>query len=124
MQRRMMDRTAELGAIRGRLEAIGRELGRLKFAKPPPPQATGGSATYYDILNLRPDASQQEIRDAYHRMLKEYHPDLHNHSSFGWVREEAEKMSRKISEAYEVLSDTTKRDRYNRTLQKKGSFTG
>ena len=58
---------------------------------------------------------------AYHKLLKEYHPDLHSASDFGWVKAEAEKMSKKLSEAYEVLSDTSRREQYNRSLEKKRS---
>jgi hypothetical protein len=124
LHRRMMDRTADPAAARARLETIARQLGKLKFAQPKAAEARGATANYYDILRLRHDASPEEIKTAYHKMLKEYHPDLHSQSSFGWVRAEAEKMSRKISEAYEVLSDVSKRERYNRTLQKKGGFPG
>ena len=86
------------------------------------PAITGkAEPTYYDLLKLAPNASAGEIRNAYHSLLKQYHPDLHSESTFGWVKEEAEQMSRKLSEAYEVLSDGAKRDAYNRALQSKRS---
>jgi hypothetical protein len=84
---------------------------------PQRPAMPGEHATHYEVLQLRPDASLEEIKTAYHKLLKQYHPDLHNASQFDWVRAESERMSRRISEAYRVLGDAASRSRYDRELR-------
>ena len=67
----------------------------------------------YDILGVKRDASQKEIKDAYRTLSKKWHPDKNNGDK------EAEDRFKEVSEAYEVLSDKTKRDRYDKTGQVK-----
>ena len=55
---------------------------------------------YYEILNIKNDASKSEIRKSYKALIKKYHPDVYNGD-----KKIAEDMSMKINEAYEVLSD-------------------
>ena len=119
--RRMTERGVDYQAVQGRLEAMLSRVRGLKFAKVVPARGRVDEGTYYDVLKLTPKASLAEIKMAYHNLLKEYHPDLHSQSSFGWVRDEAEQMSKKLSEAYEVLSDAARREAYNRTLPKRRS---
>jgi DnaJ domain len=91
---------------------------------PPRPPAGGDGAepTHYEVLQLSPAASLEEIRVAYLKLLKQYHPDLHTASQFDWVRAESERMSRRISAAYQVLGNADSRARYDRELRKgKGS---
>lgn len=59
---------------------------------------------YYEILGVPPDASEEEIKKAFWRLAKKYHPD----SPTG----DAEKF-KKINEAYQVLSDKRKRAMYD-----------
>lgn len=66
---------------------------------------------YYDVLGVARDASPEEIRKAYRKQALEWHPDRHAEGS---EREEAEKRFKQVSEAYEVLSDPEKRQRYDR----------
>lgn len=63
---------------------------------------------YYDLLGVSKDASLDEIKKAYRRLAKKYHPDRNPGDS------EAEKMFKDISEAYAVLSNKEKRAQYNR----------
>lgn len=63
---------------------------------------------YYTILLITQSASRQEIRTAYRRLAKEYHPDLNPIDP-----ELAEEMFRDISEAYEILSDPERRRIYD-----------
>ena len=63
---------------------------------------------YYALLNITKRASQDEIKNAYRAKVKQYHPDLYNTESV--VKQvEAEKMTKMINNAYEILSDTIKK---------------
>lgn len=64
---------------------------------------------YYDILGVSKDASKDEIKKAYRKKAKKYHPDRNPDNA-----EEAREKFKKISEAYEVLADEEKRQRYDR----------
>ncbi len=66
-----------------------------------------GKKDYYDILGVSKDASQKEIKRAYRKLAKKYHPDMNNGDDSS-----SEKFKR-ISEAYEILSDSDKRKRYD-----------
>ncbi len=62
---------------------------------------------YYEVLGVPRDASQDDIRRAYRKLAREYHPDLNRES-------DAEDRFKELGEAYEVLSDPDKRERYDR----------
>jgi molecular chaperone DnaJ len=63
---------------------------------------------YYEILNLERSASADDIKRAYRKMAMKYHPDRNPGDA------EAEKKFKEAAEAYEVLSDNEKRQRYDR----------
>ncbi len=62
---------------------------------------------YYDILGLDRSASQGEIKKAYRKLARKYHPDLNQGDQAS-----AEKF-KELNEAHEVLSDPEKREKYN-----------
>src|SRR4051795_9770126 len=62
---------------------------------------------YYEVLGVSRDASEDDIRSAYRRLARENHPDVNKDP-------EAEQRFKEISEAYEVLRDPEKRERYDR----------
>lgn len=64
---------------------------------------------YYEILGVPRNATQEEIKRAFRRLAKQYHPDVYKGD-----KKEAERRFRKIAEAYEVLSDPEKRAQYDR----------
>ncbi len=116
--RQLDDPASDLGSIHNRLKAIAAQLNALRFSEPRKPPKKDSRNTLYDQLKLHPDATQEEIKAAYHDLIKQYHPDVHNDSQFEWVRTESERMSRRISEAYDVLSNEERRARYDRELRK------
>ncbi len=67
------------------------------------PQAT---KTFYDVLGVKRDASAKEIKAAFRKLAQKYHPDAGGD----------EQKFKEISEAYETLSDETKRREYDQML--------
>lgn len=63
---------------------------------------------YYEILEVSKSSSQDDIKKAYRKLAKKYHPDLNPDNS------EAEQNFKEVNAAYEVLSDEDKRSRYDR----------
>lgn len=62
---------------------------------------------YYEVLGLSKGASDDEIKKAYRKLAKEYHPDLHPGDKA------CEEKFKEIGEAYEVLSDPDKKAKYD-----------
>lgn len=62
---------------------------------------------YYEVLGIAKSASADEIKSAYRKLAKKYHPDLNPGDK------EAEEKFKEIGEAYEILSDQQKRARYD-----------
>ena len=68
------------------------------------------SNDYYEILGVSKDATEEELKKAYRKMAKKYHPD----SCVGEDKVKAEAKFKELSHAYSVLSDKTKRVQYDR----------
>ena len=65
-------------------------------------------ANYYQLLGVSKDADEKQIRQAFRRLARKYHPDLNPGD------EKAEERFKEINEAYEVLSDAENRGKYDR----------
>lgn len=74
--------------------------------------STQGEKDYYDILEVSRLATPDEIRSARNLKLKFFHPDRYQHDPE--LRAEAERKTKEINRAYEVLSDPINRSRYDR----------
>ncbi|XP_038561455.1 dnaJ homolog subfamily B member 9a [Micropterus salmoides] len=72
---------------------------------------------YYDILGVPKDATERQIKKAFHKLAMKYHPDK-NKSPDSEVR------FREIAEAYETLSDETRRREYDQFADTSAYFTG
>ncbi len=65
----------------------------------------------YEVLGVSPDASKEEIKKAYRKLARKYHPDVNPGDA------EAEAKFKEISEAYDILSNDDKRREYDQLRQ-------
>lgn len=73
---------------------------------------------YYQVLGVNRDATLNDIKKAYKRLARQYHPDVAEN------KQEAERHFGEINEAYAILSDEEKRAFYDRTGQAPGQASG
>jgi len=66
-----------------------------------------GERDYYEVLGVQKGASDDEIKKSFKKMARKYHPDLHPDDK------ECEEKFKELNQAYEVLSDPEKRQRYD-----------
>ena len=64
--------------------------------------------SYYEALGVAKDATEKDIRQAYRKLARQYHPDVNK------TDEDAEAKFKEINEAYSVLSDEESRKKYDR----------
>ena len=72
--------------------------------------ALNGFKDYFKILGISRNATDKEIKSAYRKLARKFHPDLHPHD------DKAESEFKAINEAYEILSDQAKRESYEQYL--------
>jgi len=63
---------------------------------------------YYELLGVAKNATQDEIKKAFHRLAHKYHPDKGGD----------EKKFKELNEAYQVLSDAQKRQQYDQAMER------
>lgn len=63
-----------------------------------------GKRDYYEVLGVEKGATDEELKKAFRKMAKKYHPDANQDN-----KEEAEAKFKEVNEAYEVLSDPRKK---------------
>jgi len=66
---------------------------------------------YYDVLGTKKDATDEEVKHAYFRKCKEFHPDKHHGN------DDMHKQFIKINEAYQVLNNPVTRRQYDESLR-------
>ena len=74
------------------------------------------SKDYYNILGVDKNASIDEIKKAYRKIAKKYHPDVNPNNK------EAEEKFKDAAEAYEILSDEVKRENYDNPRRSRSIF--
>lgn len=67
---------------------------------------------FYELLKIRPDASQDEIKIAFIKLVSRYHPDVYNGD-----KKYAESVTAQLTEAYSILKDPYKRRDYDLMLE-------
>ena len=72
--------------------------------------ALNGFKDYFKILGISRNATDKEIKSAFRKLARKFHPDLHPHN------EKAESEFKEINEAYEILSDREKKKSYEQYL--------
>jgi len=136
-------RMAEVGVIKTEEEkSFAREIVRETVTatmsserKPSEPQTATPSATketiqrayadietqdHYQVLGIKRSATAQEIKKAYFKLAKLYHPDRHFDPDMSDMKLKLEALFMRIHEAYDTLSIQAKRDQYNTALGKGG----
>lgn len=73
---------------------------------------------FYEVLELNKNAGQEDIKKAYRRLARKFHPDVNPGD------QEAEAKFKEVKEAYDVLSDPQKRDSYDRFGHQYEAFQG
>lgn len=76
---------------------------------------------YYEVLGVGRDAAQEELKKAYRKLARRYHPDVNSGGK------DSETRFKEVKEAYDVLSDSQKRaqyDQFGHTAQEFGNFNG
>lgn len=72
-----------------------------------------GKRDYYEVLGVNRNVSPKDLKKAYRRLARKYHPDALRNASES-EKKEAEEQFKQLSEAYSILSDEDKRARYDR----------
>jgi molecular chaperone DnaJ len=75
------------------------------------------AADYYKVLDVPKDASEAEVKKAFYRKARELHPDVNKAA-------DAEERFKELNEAYDVLSDSSKRSQYDRFGKVSGGVGG
>lgn len=75
---------------------------------------SGATETYYNILGVSRNATQDEIKRAYNEKSQKHHPD--KFMDHEWAREKEQEIQKKLNQAYEVLGDPNKRKEYDKGL--------
>ena len=79
--------------------------------------ASLADSTLYTLLEVRLNANENETKKVYYSMAKKYHPDRHHSPHLSEVHGLLEELFSKVTHAYQTLSSTADRHRYDQTLK-------
>jgi tetratricopeptide (TPR) repeat protein len=71
---------------------------------------------HFEVLGLARNATETDVKDAYFRLAKRFHPDVHHGSSLGDLHDQLEAVFIRLGEAYEVLREPRRRAHYEERL--------
>jgi len=74
------------------------------------------TCTHYDVLGIEREATESQVKEAYFRMAKRFHPDVHHDEALDDLRDKLEAVFIRLGEAYEVLRNPRVRVSYERQL--------
>lgn len=80
--------------------------------------------TYYQVLGIEPHVSSTEIKKAYRKLVKSYHPDVDYSESDESRRSKANEYMMRLNEAYSILIDKPKRTQYDALIGTNGRRHG
>ena len=81
--------------------------------------------TYYQILNLAQDCQVSDVRKSYFKLAQRLHPDLYGRAIDAEAKARLTAVYSRVVEAYQVLTDSAKRKRYDELISEgKNRFTG
>jgi tetratricopeptide (TPR) repeat protein len=72
--------------------------------------------THFQVLGVPRDATEAQVREAYFRLAKRFHPDVHHDAALSDLRDRLEEVFTRLGEAYEVLCSPRIRASYEREL--------
>ncbi|HEV8321794.1 MAG TPA: J domain-containing protein, partial [Myxococcota bacterium] len=84
-----------------------------------------GDIDYFSLLEIAPGATQSDVKRAYFKLSKEFHPDRYHHKDLGEYRERLVAIFKELSRAYKFLGDEKNRTEYVGALaaQQQGPIT-
>ncbi len=71
---------------------------------------------YFQVLRVEQEAPYEEIRAAYHRQARLFHPDRYQHLDMPELLKDLTRVAKRVAEAYVVLRDDAKRARYRQAI--------
>jgi tetratricopeptide (TPR) repeat protein len=71
---------------------------------------------HFEVLGLPRASTASDVKEAYFRLARRFHPDVHHSASLGDLRDKLEAVFIRLGEAYEVLGDTDRRREYEEKL--------
>jgi hypothetical protein len=75
--------------------------------------------THFEVLGVPRDATEAQVREAYFRLAKRFHPDVHHDAALSDLRDKLEEVFTRLGEAYEVLCSPRMRASYERDLARR-----
>ena len=78
--------------------------------------AAAATRDHFQVLGIEPGSTMAEVRLAYHRRARRYHPDIHHQPELADLREKVDAVFTRVTSAYHVLSDPRSRADYEKAL--------
>jgi hypothetical protein len=83
-----------------------------------------GTQTHFGVLGLSAEATEAQVKEAYFRLAKRFHPDVHHDPALSDLRREVEAIFVRLGEAYEVLRNPRIRASYQKELLSRQAVSG